>query len=86
MTRHALPRRPVLPADGLHTPTQAAHALGIPVHVIHRWARAGRIAAAGQQAAAVPGGVQLFYTLAELEPLARQYLERGRTARVSQRR
>lgn len=73
-----MPRRPsvALPADGLHTPNQAAHALGIPVHVITRWARAGKIAAAAQMPAPVPGGVQRFYTLAELEPLVATYKRR----------
>lgn len=78
MSRQPIPHRPapVVPADGLHTPTQAAKALGIPVHVVNRWARAGKIAHAGEMPAAVPGGVQRFYLLAELEPLTEQYRQR----------
>jgi hypothetical protein len=73
-----LPRR-----DALHDTAQAAEALGVPAQVIRRWHRAEAAAPAGMQRAAVPGGLQPLWRLAELQPLAAAYLERRSRRRAS---
>ncbi|HXH77300.1 helix-turn-helix domain-containing protein [Nocardioides sp.] len=62
--------------DQLHTADQAAEVLDVPAATIRKWARAGKAMPAGILPAAVPGGSQALYTLAELRPLADSYHER----------
>lgn len=72
----------VLPApDQLHTTEQAAVVLEVPASLIRIWRHRGKAMPAGMVPAAVPGGLQPLYKLAELEPLAAAYHARPTTPR-----
>lgn len=58
------------PRTELHTTEQAAEALQVAAGTIRQWKARGQAAPAGVVRAAVPGGLQPLWRLAELEPLA----------------
>lgn len=61
------------PRAELHTTEQAAAVLDVPAARIRAWKRNGAAAPAGILRAAVPGGHQPLWRLAELEQLAEAY-------------
>jgi hypothetical protein len=64
------------PSTELHTTEQAAQALGVKPGTIRQWKARGQAAPAGMMRAAVPGGLQPLWRLAELEPLAEEHRAR----------
>jgi hypothetical protein len=72
--------------EDLHTTDQAAQVLEVSPALIRKWRHTGKAMPAGMVRAAVPGGLQPLWKLAELRPLAERYHDHHRRRHAGQAR